>query len=592
MFFDRKGVFYENLQALLASALKNEIQIQELKEAEEKFSDIAFSTSDWLWEVDANCRYTFCSDGVANVLGYEASEMIGRSLFDFVLPSETKYLEQMRDFLLPNMLPLVNLEHINIHKDGHQVDLVISGKPIIKKGQLLGYRGAFKDTTEVKAQENRIRQLAYNDTLTGLPNRTLFNDRLQMIMAHAQRKPHEFALLFLDLDHFKHINDTLGHDAGDMLLQVVAKRLSFCIRETDTLARLGGDEFTIIMSHIDRADDAVLIAKRIVKELNTPIEIRGHKLFITTSIGIAIYPIDGKTSPELLKNADKAMYKAKESGKNRFVFYDSQMDNQSNKRMQLEAILHKAMQDQAFELYYQPQVDAKTGHIVGTEALLRLLKTEIGPIPPGEFISLAEEIGLIEHIGLWVFETACTQAREWEKMGHPIRVAINVSARQLRNNYLAETFIEITRRLGLAAHLVEIEITENAVIENEANARKLLDAFSAEGYKIAIDDFGTGYSSLSSLKKFPIDTVKIDRSFIMDCVTHSDSANIVRAIVHMAHSLGLNTIAEGVETVEQLTLLQEIGCKEIQGYLFSRPVPVCELDAIKENAHLPGTPSN
>lgn len=576
---ERKGVVYENLQSLISGALKNETQIQELKEAEEKFSDIAHSTSDWLWEIDQEYRYTYCSSGVENVLGYSAEEMIGQTLFEHVIPSEQDYIYTVTKYLIPQQKPLQNLESINTHKEGHPVTLVVSGKPIIKNGECIGYRGAFKDTTAIKDQEFRIRQLAYHDMLTGLPNRTLFHDRLKMTLAMAQREHHSFAVLFLDLDRFKYVNDTLGHEAGDSLLKMVATRLQNCMRETDTLARLGGDEFTMILSNIEHIEAAANVAQRIVYALSAPIDIQGQTLFITTSIGIATYPHDGADTASLIKNADKAMYKAKEQGKNRYVFYDAQMGDKSQRRMLLESLLHQAIQHQLFTLHYQPQVSAHSGTIIGVEALIRLYTPDHGYISPLEFISLAEEVGLIEIIGLWVFETACRQAHAWEQAGYAQRVAINVSARQLKNPLLSTVFINIVQHFGVSPHLIEIEITENAVIDNEDTAKAILDELHAFGFKIAIDDFGTGYSSLSSLRKFPIDTVKIDRSFINDSTTNTDSAHIVSAIVHIAQSMQLNVIAEGVETIAQLNMLREIGCNEIQGYLFAKPVPAEQLSA-------------
>ena len=371
---------------------------------------------------------------------------------------------------------------------------------------------------------------------------------------------------------------------------MVATRLKSCMRESDTLARLGGDEFTMILDNIDHIKSITTIAQRVVYALSAPIDLNGHTLFVTSSIGIATYPADGADTATLVKNADKAMYKAKEQGKNRYVFYDAQMGDKSHRRMEMENLLHQAIQYQLFTLHYQPQVCATSGAMIGAEALIRLHTPAHGFISPFEFIGLAEEVGLIEIIGLWVFETACKQARQWQLAGYEQRISVNVSARQLKNSLLSDVFINIAEHFGVAPHLLEIEITENAVIDNEETAKEILDKLHAFGFKIAIDDFGTGYSSLSSLRKFPIDTIKIDRSFINDATSNIDSAHIVSAIVHIAQSMQLSVIAEGVETIAQLEMLREIGCDEIQGYLFSKPVPAEQLDQLFKAGQFTLTP--
>lgn len=576
---ERKGALYENLQSMLSGALQNESQLKDLRAAEQKFSDIAHSTSDWLWECDPDGIYTYCSDGVAKVLGYRAQEVIGKSLFDFLLPTEGVYQAHIRDELFPKRAPLEQLESINRHRDGFEITLLISGKPIWQGPYFVGYRGAFKDVTELKVQENRIRQLAYSDTLTGLANRALFNDRLEQTLANAKRAHQRFALFFLDLDRFKQINDTLGHDAGDLLLKTVAERLRTCVREVDTLARLGGDEFTVILSNIQNQESAEMVARRIVAAMAQPIELNGQSLVASSSIGIALYPRDGKSTQALLRCADKAMYKSKEHGRNRYSFFDNGLDEKSQRRMLLEVGMRQALQDDGFVLHYQPQIDAQTGRVVAVEALIRWHTEELGHVSPVEFIALAEEVGLIDKIGLWVFASACEQASAWWAEGVEVRVAINVSARQLKNPLLAEQLLDIVRHYAVQAHWLEIEITETAMVDNEATARATLQTLSNFGLSIALDDFGTGFASLSSLKKFPVNTVKIDRSFISDCLTQPDSASIVTAIVHMARSLRLHTVAEGVETAEQESFLKAVGCEVLQGYYFSRPTPVEPLTA-------------
>lgn len=568
----RRGMLYENLQSLLSGALKTEIQIQQLTEAEQRFSDIAHSTSDWLWEVDAECHFTFCSGGVLDAIGYSADEILGRSLFDFVLPTQGDYLDMVKAALIPGREAFRNIESVNRHRQGHDVNLLISGIPIFKEGQCVGYRGLFKDVTEIKQKENKIRQLAYSDALTGLPNRTLFNDRLDQTLANARRDQTTFAVFFLDLDRFKYVNDTLGHDAGDQLLKTVAKRLQDCIREVDTLARLGGDEFTIVLNRISEPDFTAVIARRVVAALNQPFEIKGQRVFVSTSVGVALFPQDGLDAASLLKNADKAMYRAKEQGKNRFVFFDESTDQHNVRRMQLESSLRHALEHDGFSLVYQPLVDTLTGQIHGVEALLRLNTPDLGAVTPTEFIPLAEELGLIEQIGEWVFATACKQARIWQDQGHGLRMSINVSGRQFKNPDLAQIFLGIVERTGVHPTSIEVEITENTVIENQVVARSTLLALQAAGLSVALDDFGTGFSSLSVLNTFPINTVKIDRSFMTEAST-SDDGSMVKAIIYMSKILGMNVVAEGVETIGQLNFLRTQDCDLIQGYLFSRPVP-------------------
>jgi len=575
----RDGGVYENIMTQITSALKNDLQINMLREAEKRFSDIAFSTSDWLWEVDAQCRFTYCSDGVFKVLGYTSEEMIGRSLFDFLLHTETEYQSVVCNQLMPDKLPISNLENWNYHKDGHLVGLLISGTPILNEdGALLGYRGVFKDITENKQAEERIKFLAYYDILTGLPNRILFNDRLETAISQARRDKSILALMFLDLDRFKTVNDTLGHAAGDELLKKVAARLKSCIRSNDTLARLGGDEFTILLPRINSTEEVVGIAHRVLKAMNSPFDLKENQIFITTSIGVAVYPNDGADSQAILKNADKAMYRAKEQGKNRFMFLDKDIEIKSIKRMQIESILYNALEKNELIVCYQPLIDCNNGEITGMEALLRLNNSKLGLITPLEFIPIAEDTGLIDPIGNWVLKTACKQISAWHKIGFPnLHIAVNLSARQFRNTKLVEIFANIIKKAGLKPEFVELEITENAVIDNEEIAKSTLFKFKELGVKIALDDFGTGYSSLRFLKRFPINTVKIDKSFVGDCTTDPDSEAIIKAITFMAKSLKLQVVAEGVETREQLSFACSLGCDKVQGYLFSKPLTAEEI---------------
>lgn len=568
---EHKGVVYEGLLTHLSSALKNVVHVRRLREAEKKFSDIAHSASDWLWEVDERGYFKYCSEGVKQVLGYAPKELIGRSIQDFLLDPPEQYLEQ----LMKSMAEQTNQglhESRYQHKDGSQRILLTTGKPIIKFAQIVGYRGAYKDISEVKAQEARIRSLAYKDSLTQLPNRSLFNDRLNVMVSTAMRNKLEFSLLFIDLDGFKLINDSMGHDAGDQLLIEVAKLFKECLHHEDTLARFGGDEFVVILSNCKHGRYAAQIAQRLLDTLANPIRIWDEQVYITASIGISIYPNDGDTAEVLLKHADKAMYRSKHNGKNRFCFYEQELEDTLNRTVMIRHMLHDALREGGFTLNYQPQIDNQHNRVSGVEALIRLASPE-QTFSPTEFIAVAEESGLIEQIGLWVFREACLQQKKWATQGYPLKCSINVSAKQLISPHLASAFISIIKEVGIDPNMLVIEITENAVIENESCASNTLQQLADYGLTIAIDDFGTGYASLSGLQKMPINILKIDRSFVMDCINNEDNASIISAIVMMAKALHIKIVAEGVETEEQHQLLSKLQCEEMQGYLFSKPLP-------------------
>jgi diguanylate cyclase (GGDEF)-like protein/PAS domain S-box-containing protein len=421
----------------------------------------------------------------------------------------------------------------------------------------------FQDITERKRTEETIKQLAYFDALTGLPNRTLFNDRLNLALAQASRDQQMLALIFLDLDRFKTINDTLGHTLGDRLLQEIAKRLVGCLRRSDTvsrfgskeciISRLGGDEFTILLPRIHQVEDAARIAQRILDTLKPPFYLDGHELHITTSLGIAFYPNDGKDAQTLLKNADAAMYRAKEWGRNSYRFYTSTMNAKALERLVLEAQLRHTVEREEFAVYYQPQVNLKTGKMVGVEALIRWQHPELGLVLPGNFIRLAEETGLITSISKWVLKTACTQNKAWQQAGlPPIRVAVNLSARIFRQENLIDTVAHTLQETQLDPGYLELELTEDTIMEDAEEAIGVLHQLKEMGVNLSIDDFGKGYSSLSYLKRFPIDTLKIDQSFVKDIPGDPEDTTIARLIIDMAHALELKVLAEGVETEEQL----------------------------------------
>jgi diguanylate cyclase (GGDEF)-like protein/PAS domain S-box-containing protein len=441
-------------------------------------------------------------------------------------------------------------------------------------GGVAGLIGTIVDITERKQAEERVRHLAHFDELTGLPNRSMFNQRLGHALAQARRSDRPLAILFIDLDRFKNINDTLGHGAGDRVLKEIAQRLRGCLREADTVSRLGGDEFVVLIEGASRPPDIVEVAQKILAAVARPVLLESQEFHVTASIGISTCPGDSDDLQGLMKNADIAMYRAKEQGKNNFQFYSAQINVHTLERVALESDLRHALERKEFLLHYQPKIDIGSNRIVGMEALVRWQQPGKELIPPAQFIPLAEETGLIVPIGEWVLKTACLQNKAWQDRGLPrLRIAVNLSPRQFAYESLLTDVARVLNETGLDPAWLEFEITESMVMRDPEHAVTLLRGLKAMGIHLSIDDFGTGYSSLSYLKRFPLDSVKIDRSFIQDLPGDGDDAGITRAIIAMAHSLRLGVIAEGVETDEQLHFLRLHGCNEMQGYLFSRPLP-------------------
>jgi diguanylate cyclase (GGDEF)-like protein/PAS domain S-box-containing protein len=462
-------------------------------------------------------------------------------------------------------------------------------------GTPLRLEGTTQDITERKQIEDQIRFLAYYDGLTRLPNRALFMERLNQSLASAQRQGRTVAMLFLDLDRFKRINDTLGHTVGDRLLQAVSERLKKCLRSTDTIARgdplastdsvarLGGDEFIVTISDIARGEDAARIARRILESMAEPFKLEEHEVFVTGSIGISLFPHDGADVETLLKNADSAMYHAKDAGRGSYQFYNKSMNASAFQRLALENAMRKALEREEFMLYYQPQVDVTTGAIFGAEALIRWKHPDLGMVSPADFIPLAEETGLILPIGEWVVRTAAAQGKAWQDAGHgPLIVAVNLSGRQFRQQQLVDTVGEALKATGFDPRCLELEITESILVQSVEDTIATLKRLRGMGPRISIDDFGTGYSSLTYLKRFPIDTLKIDQSFTRDIGTDPGDAAITAAIIAMAEGLKMAVIAEGVETEEQRDCLLQRRCRLMQGYLFSKPVPADQFRILLE----------
>jgi len=463
---------------------------------------------------------------------------------------------------------------VNRRKDGTLYYEEKSITPLLdEQGQVVNFISTGMDITKRMEAEERLHHLAYHDVLTDMPNRALFMERLSHALSRRYPEDYLIAILFLDIDRFKNINDTLGHDSGDRLLQSFSHMLLKCVREGDTVARLGGDEFAILLEGVSSMDAATHVAEKIKAALLVPFKVEGPDLFVTTSIGVSLYPYDGVDTATLLKHADAAMYRAKDMGRNNYQFYSNEMSTQALKRLTMENSLHHALELKQFFLLYQPQVDINSGKIVGAEVLMRWQHPELGLVSPDEFIPLLEETGLIVPVGAWVLQEACQKARLWnDRYDNNFRMSVNISGRQFNEEKFSLQIEHLLRGTGLAPCLLELEITENVLMQNDQSSMNNLNTLHDIGIRLSIDDFGTGYSSLSYLKRFPVDVLKIDKSFVSDITSDPDDATIVSAIAVMAHRLNLQVIAEGVETEEQLEFLRHCSCDVIQGYLFSRPV--------------------
>ena len=451
-----------------------------------------------------------------------------------------------------------------------------------KNGVAQQYVSVFNDITKYKRQEEHIHHQAYHDALTDLPNRLLFADRVKQAVAHAYRQRQQLAVMFIDLDRFKQVNDGFGHHVGDQLLQEVSKRLQALVRADDTVARLGGDEFTLLLPNISHTDDTIKIADQMIKAFDMPFVIEKYELFTSPSIGIAIYPYDGTDAGTLMKNADSAMYLAKRNGRNGYKLYTPDMNESAVAQLMLENQLRRAIEHDELILHYQPQVNTNTGELIGIEALLRWQHPDKGLLYPVEFIALAEESGLIVSIGEWVLRTACMQNKYWQAMAcKAVKMAVNVSTRQFCHPHFVRLVEQVLEDSCLESRWLELEMTESILLRDTEQAIDKLQQLKALGVTLSIDDFGTGYSSMAYLKNFPFDTVKIDRSFIRDVVANKNDAEIAKAIIGMAHSMNLKVIAEGVETIGQLEFVHTHQCDDVQGYYISQP-----LEAEKMEQHL------
>ena len=545
-----------------------------LTQSEQRFRQLASSIPQVFWITEpADNRVTYVSPAYEQVWGHSVQELLEnpRAWLDAVHHADRERVETTSRGPDAGRF---DHEYRIVRPDGTVRWVHDRAFPLFDaSGELALITGIAEDITARKAAEERLLFLAHYDNLTGLPNRPLFYDRLQHALAHCRRNNRSAAVVFADLDHFKVVNDTLGHAAGDHLLQQVALRLKQTLRADDTICRLGGDEFAVILSDLAQGEDAGPAVQKLMQMLEQPFHLEGREIFVTASAGITLFPSDGEDADTLLQNADTAMYRSKEMGRTGYQFYRSEMNARSIERMTLEGHLRRALERDEFVLHYQPKIQFASGRITGVEALLRWQHPELGLVAPDRFISILEDNGMIVPVGEWVLERACSQLAAWSRDGlGPITVAVNLSGRQLQQKQPEQSIKRIVSQSGINPRLVELEITESVLMRNPELAAHILRELKALGMRLSVDDFGTGYSSLSYLRSFPLDALKIDRSFVKDLIERADDAAIVKAIVALAQSLKLKTIAEGVETAAQYEILTALGCDEYQGYLYSRPV--------------------
>ncbi|HKC62354.1 MAG TPA: EAL domain-containing protein [Pyrinomonadaceae bacterium] len=527
-----------------------------------------------IFVLDQNATVLLWNPAAEQTFGWSKDEVLHKPLPIIPESRREEFEKGFADTLQGR--PIANYEAYHQKKDGSLVDVNIwTARLLNPDGEMGGVMAIVADITERKQAEEKIHYLAYNDTLTGLPNRVSFEDRLGEALTRGESSQQPLAVMFLSLDRFKKFNDTLGHMVGDQLLRNVSERLSASMRDGDAIARFASDEFAFLLTRAKTADDAAEMAQKFQNILEAPFDVDGQELYVTASIGIGLYPHDAVDAQDLLKNAGAALYRAKQQGGNNFQFYTADMNERALKRLSLENQLRWAIERKEFKVYYQPQVRITTGQIVGMEALVRWQHPEMGLVSPAEFIPLAEDTGLIAPIGEWVLRSACAQTKSWHDCGfNSLRVAVNLSPRQFQQPDLLLMIETTLKETGLRPDSLELEVTESSVMKNTESAIKTLSELKAMGIKISIDDFGSGYSSLGYLKHLPIDVLKIDQSFVRDMTTAPNDAAIVMAIIQLAHSLQLKVTAEGVETEDQLRFLRLLRCDEMQGYLFCRPVAV------------------
>lgn len=579
----------DELDALVAAAndmqTKTRAALDALVDSEARVRLLLDSTSEAIFGVDTEGICTFANPACVRMLRYASEDdLVGKQIHDMIhhtYPDGRPYPMHECAVRLATLAGQASHRNDEVHwrADGSCFPVEYWSHPMYKDGALVGTVVAFIDISEKKQAEEELHRLAYYDSLTGLPNRVLFNDRLHQALADAHRRQRLVALMLLDMDRFKVVNDTMGHEAGDSLLKEIATRLLRCTRRGDTVSRLGGDEFALVFADVGAAQHVAQLAQNVLSQFAAPVVVGGREIFSGASIGIALFPEDTEDADSLLKFADSAMYHAKESGRSNYQFYSREMTVSVQARLRLETDLRRALDNGELFLHYQPQVDAARNRITGVEALLRWRDPSGELISPAQFIPLAEETGLIVPIGRWVLETACAQLRRWRDAGHlELSLSVNVASRQFRDLMFPGTVGDAVAAAGIPPQLLELELTESILLEHSDDTRRTLDALKQLGVTLAIDDFGTGYSSLSYLKRLPIDRVKIDQSFVRDLATDTDDLAIVRAIISLARAMHLGVIAEGVETNEQLALLRREDCHDYQGYLFAHPLDAGDIE--------------
>ena len=594
--FITKPVVWETLSHRVRYMLRAADAIRALRQSESRLVQAQQVARLGSWDWDIVRDHVQWSDEIFRHFPIErgALDTSFQSFLNFVHPDDRQLVNAAIDDALANKAPYL-VEHRIIGEDGRESWVEQQADVVFGDNETpLRVFGTVQDVSDRKRTEQQIHQLAYYDALTGLPNRELFRRHAERALRGAKSNGQRFAMIFLDLDEFKYINDTLGHDAGDELLCKIADYLQHSIRPSDlvaklatenstqaSLSRLGGDEFTLLLPDLQDIEGAARVADRVLEQLRRPIKIQGKEFFVTGSMGIALYPNDGDSVDTLLKNADIAMYHAKQSGRNNYRFYARHMDEWVQMRLSMESKLKRALEREELSLHYQAKVEIETGRIIGVEALLRWYNPEMGQVSPARFIPIAEETGVIVPIGEWVLETACRQAQTWRQAGlAPVNMAVNFSSHQFRRGGLIASVEQVLASTGWDAQWLELELTESVIMENAEETIRILNQLKQMGITLSVDDFGTGYSSMAYLKRFPLDVVKIDQSFVKDITTDANDATIIKAIIALARGLSLTSIAEGVETEEQLNFLRRHGCDQVQGYLVNRPLPAEQMEQL------------
>jgi diguanylate cyclase (GGDEF)-like protein/PAS domain S-box-containing protein len=582
--YNKRGAVV-TIEGFIENVTERKVATQALQQAERSFRSIFENATEGIFQTSPDGRFLNVNPALARIYGYATPDDLIASVGDIqhqIYTDPARRTEFMR--LMQDAGAVTNFVSEIRRKDGARIWVSENARAVLdENGNLLFFEGTVEDVTQNKLDQEKLQHLANHDPVTNLPNRLLMNDRLRQMMLNAQRAHSIVAVALVDLDHFKLINDTFGHNRGDQLLQTMSHRMLACVRESDTVVRLGGDEFVLLLSGTERGEAVSQVVQRVLHAIARPSRIEGRELSVSCSVGVSIFPRDGRDVQTLLRNADTAMYKAKEYGRNNFQFYSPEMNTAIAERLEMQSSLRGAVEHEQFVLLYQPKVDLVTGQIAGMEALLRVKDEEGGLSLPENFIRLAEETGLIIRIGEWVMREACAFNKSLQDRGFPpMRVAINLSARQLTRYDLVRAVEQALSAANLPAHCLELELTESMVMDDPESVIAILAQLQALGIQLSIDDFGTGYSSLSYLKRFPVTSLKIDQSFVRELGQDSNASAIVKAVISIGHSLDMKVIAEGVETERQMSFLVENGCDAMQGYLFSRPLGAEEFAALLE----------